>query len=245
MSPDKEQVPQPRIDISACLDAVNMYDAAYHRDRVAYDHARNTSVIVYQEPEPSEPPILVSWWQYVWGTGVKTGAGLLGTGLFLATLLAALMIVVLFFVNVLHDLSPVEKDPYTSTQNTQTVSKADGSNASTANGSDVPPTDWAEVNRRTYDILLTILVLSPIGSMVCLQRAGRIKPMVPISYANTAHLPAHESLVRASQEPRQESLVRASSQPPTPSGMLLRSLVKGRETSPEQLVRPTTGEAKE
>jgi hypothetical protein len=51
--------------------------------------------------------------------------------------------------------------------------------------------------------------------------------IVPLTRANTAHLPAPDSLVRASAEPVQEQ-----------QAVLLRAAIQGMETPPEQLVRP-------
>jgi hypothetical protein len=56
----------------------------------------------------------------------------------------------------------------------------------------------------------------------------QIDPGVPLTRANTADLPAPDSLVRASEEPMQEQ-----------QAVLLRAAAQRHETSPEQLVRPT------
>ncbi len=54
--------------------------------------------------------------------------------------------------------------------------------------------------------------------------------VVPLTRANTADLPAPESLVRASSEPRQEQ-----------EAVLLRAAARSVGTPPEQLVRPAEG----
>lgn len=59
-----------------------------------------------------------------------------------------------------------------------------------------------------------------------LYAAGKIDPGVPLTRANTADLPAPDSLVRASQEPPQE-----------PQAVLLRAAAEGAQTPAEQLVR--------
>ena len=53
---------------------------------------------------------------------------------------------------------------------------------------------------------------------------------VPVTRANTADLPAPDSLVRASSEPLQAQ-----------EGVLLRAAAEGMETPPEQLVRASVG----
>ena len=62
--------------------SVNMYDAAYHRDR---DNP--------QVPQ-AEPPTIVALWEYVLAMGRKTGRRLLGSGFFLMILIAGGLIVV-------------------------------------------------------------------------------------------------------------------------------------------------------
>ena len=59
-----------------------------------------------------------------------------------------------------------------------------------------------------------------------LRKATRLDPGVPFTSANTADLPAPESLVRASEE-----LMQAQ------EAVLLRAAMEGPETPPEQLVR--------
>ena len=58
----------------------------------------------------------------------------------------------------------------------------------------------------------------------------RIDPGVPLTRANTANLPAPDSLVRASEQPLQAQ-----------EGVLLRGAAEGMETPPEQLVRASVG----
>ena len=59
------------------------------------------------------------------------------------------------------------------------------------------------------------------------QSVYQIDPGVPFTRSNTAHLPAQESLVRASYEPFQEQQY-----------ILLRPALQNDTTPPEQLVRP-------
>ena len=75
-----------------------------------------------------------------------------------------------------------------------------------------------------------------------LRQAIKADPGIPLTRANTADLPATDSLVRASQEltretliraasePVQETLVRAASPPSTLPSVLLRSVGQGQET---------------
>jgi hypothetical protein len=240
MSPDKEEVPHARIDISTCLDAVNMYDAAYHRDR------DNPHV-----PQ-AEPPTIVSLWEYVLAMGRKTGIGLLGSGLFLMILIATGLIV----ANGVHNIYEyIQSRPVIRTgicpdpKAKGIVLNADGPNTWSEPSPYPLPPEWVENNLRLYGQLFIVIFLSHFGSVRFLRKAKQINTGVPIQYADTAHLPAHESLVRASQEPALETLVRAAEEPvqktlvrsATPPSDLLRSAGLGHETSSEQLVRASEG----
>lgn len=58
-----------------------------------------------------------------------------------------------------------------------------------------------------------------------LDRAAQIRPGIPLSRVNTAHLPAANSLVRAAQEPagiQQDILLRAAGEQNTPAEQLVR-----------------------
>lgn len=104
------------------------------------------------------------------------------------------------------------------------------------------PADWAKINTMYYVSLLSALFLSHIAGRICLKWSRRIKTGIPIQYADTAHLSAQESLVRASQEPAEASLVRAAARPDASPDTLLRPLGSARETPPEQLVRAVAGQ---
>jgi hypothetical protein len=60
-----------------------------------------------------------------------------------------------------------------------------------------------------------------------LQKAEGMNVGVPFTQANTAHLPASESLVRASSEPEEEQ-----------QSVLLRASIHSQQTPAEQLLRP-------
>ena len=92
------------------------------------------------------------------------------------------------------------------------------------------PKDWEETTLKAYlRFLLIIGVCSYLGA-AGLRRAGTIETGVPVTSANTGHLPAVESLVRASSRP-----VEADPR------MLLRAAVGRPEAQAEQLVRPVGG----
>ena len=74
MSYAQEDKQHNQIDITACLDAVNMYDAAYHRDR------GNCGTVMEQQ--------IVSLGTYLWNAARKSGASLVGQGLLLAVVVA-------------------------------------------------------------------------------------------------------------------------------------------------------------
>ena len=84
---------------------------------------------------------------------------------------------------------------------------------------------------RTCKIFVPLLVFSAfllrLGSRNSWQTVHTINPL---TRANTADLPAPDSLVRASSEPMQAQ-----------EAVLLRAAAEGQETPPEQLVRPARG----
>jgi hypothetical protein len=239
---DHEEASPPRIDISACLDAVSLYDAAYHRDR-------GNPVA-----QPVEPPNIVSLWEYLWARGKRTGVELLVAGLFLTTLAAGVGVVANGIHNGYEFLRSLPKGECVTPPGTPDRMKdADDPNTCTEViyllSPDPLPPEWVETNLGCYASLLLVIYLSHVGSVHFLRKAKKIKTGVPIQYANTVHLPAQESLVRASQEPTQETLIRAASEPAqetlvraasppsTSPSVLLRSVGQGQERHEEQLVR--------
>jgi hypothetical protein len=81
---------------------------------------------------------------------------------------------------------------------------------------------------------LWLLIVLLFGAIIFLrwgrdayEQAKQVPSVIPHTRANTADLPAPDSLVRASEQPVQEQQV-----------VLLRAAAQGHETSPEQLVRP-------
>ena len=90
------------------------------------------------------------------------------------------------------------------------------------------------------DIALTAFVLLIGGGVSVLifwagrktvRKAKQIKLCVPLTRANTADLPALDSLVRASSEPMQAQ-----------QSVLLRAATEGLGTPPEELVRASAGQ---
>ena len=81
------QTMNKRIDITACLEAVNMYDADYHRER-------DGNLDGCQQPE------YVSVAEHVWAKVYKTSNSLLGYGFLALMGIAALLIV----TNVVHSI---------------------------------------------------------------------------------------------------------------------------------------------
>jgi hypothetical protein len=79
-----------------------------------------------------------------------------------------------------------------------------------------------------------LLTFASIGAFLTgglvLEKANKIDPGVPLTLANTAHLPAHDSLVRASAQPVQEQ-----------EAVLLRAATEAQERHEEQLVRAAGG----
>ena len=215
---------QPQIDITACLDAARMYNAAYHRDRHNYRPDRDNL------PDVQEQLKIVSLWEFLLALGRRTGVKLLAEGFNLAMLAAGALMLVNGVKNV---------DEYVQAQPTTHTWFIAGLPHTWSEPSLHPlPPGWGETNLSLYATLLVVICLGWFGSARLLRKAREIKTGVPIRYADTAHLPAQDTLVRASSEPAQETLVRASELPPTPPDALLRSVGLGQETPPEQMVRP-------
>ncbi len=248
----EEKPSRSRINISACLEARSLYDAAYHRDRDAAVAA----------PPPPSP--VVSLWDYLRLGGVKTGAGLLGRGLQLIMLAVGALIVASGVQNVseyqraqpvIHQGTrplvhlgalpldrPVVKSPKAEDAPEGIVMDADGP-ATWSGPSDYKlPRDWEDTNVSRYVMLLSAFLVSCFGGAFCMKWSRRIQPGIPIQYVDTDDLSAQESLVRASQEPVEASLVRGASRPNTSPDTLLRSLGSTHETPPEQLVRAVAGQ---
>lgn len=212
------------VDISACLEAVNQYDAAYHRER--------------DNPGVYTKPMYVSVREHIWAQLEKVGTGLLGRGLFLAAGICVLLIVANVVRNVeayqaAHvavSTSSVEPIPYGNPVPIPDAEPAPRPLSTSPSG--VPlPENWFEENFTIYSVLICLCVLSYWGGGVFLRQADKIKVGIPLLPADTAHLPAPDTLVRASSEPIQAQ-----------ENVLLRSVAAGQETPPEQLVRAMNGQ---
>lgn len=88
-----------------------------------------------------------------------------------------------------------------------------------------------------YHITLLILIsgaatflFGKLG-IIGFRQAGEVKTGVPLTRHTAAHLPAPDSLVRASEQPLQAQ-----------EAVLLRAAAQGQETPPEQLVRASVGQ---
>ncbi len=98
--------------------------------------------------------------------------------------------------------------------------------------------DHGRLNKRgeyTSSTSTMIIVFTVIGCCLYLtnkiwdcigNKVVEIDPGTPLTHANTAHLPAPDTLVRASSEPTQAQQT-----------VLLRAVAAGQQTPPEQLVR--------
>ncbi len=239
---EEREISRSRINISACLEARSLYDAAYHRDR---------DCVVVPPPKPQ----VVSLWDYLRAGGMKAGALALGRSLQLTMLILGAMIVANGVQNaadyeraqpIIHNgVPPVfywrelskEGKPHHGV-----IVDAVGQGTWAEPSAYKLPDDWDTANVSRYTRLLIALFLSGIAGRICLKRSHRIRTGIPIQYADTAHLSAQESLVRASQEPAGASLMRGAARPETSPDTLLRPLGSARETPPEQLVRAVAGQ---
>ena len=222
----QEDKQHKQIDITACLDAVSMYDAAYHRDRDNY------GTVVEQQ--------IVSLATYMWNAARKASSSLLGQVLLMAAVIEAGLI----FANVarnIFDVGRAQPTPYEH-EVIDVITKLPHSYTTWIPSKYPFPADYINTNLIIYEALAVGIVACCAGSRLSLKRAEKINVGIPISHADTAHLPARESLVRASSEPARETLVRATSLPPTPPSLLLRSVCPSREVPAEQLVRPAKGD---
>jgi hypothetical protein len=94
--------------------------------------------------------------------------------------------------------------------------------------------EWRDAKFIVPMVVFVVLVVFSLCSLYIGIQAGRqarkVKVGVPLTRANTADLPAPDSLVRASAEPVQEQ-----------RAVLLRAATQGIETHEEQLVRASEG----
>ena len=93
---------------------------------------------------------------------------------------------------------------------------------------------WHKCSGMTAAMYLAMVVVFGAGTSIFWKWADKallasyaIHPGIPLTRANTANLPAPNSLVRASVEPQQAQ-----------EAVLLRAAAEGVDTPPEQLVRP-------
>lgn len=225
MNCEKEKKQTKGIDVTACLDAVSMYNAAYHRERDNY----NSSEVKHE-------PHIVSLGTYLWRAAMKTGTSLVGQTLMLSALLAGALI----FVNGTRNLFDIARAQPTfhEEQRINMITKQPFIYTWFEPSLYPLPKDYENTNMEIYQALVLGIFCCFIGSRLSLKRARKINVGISITHADTAHLPAKESLVRASSEPARETLVRATAFPPTPPSLLLRSIGRDRGIPAEQLVRP-------
>ena len=218
-------------DIAACLEAVSMYNADYHRDR---DN--------YKPSVPQFQPQIVPIWQYLWGMFVKSSTSLLGQILLVGVCTG----VVLILANCARNFYDVDRaQPVVRTEIRIDLKTKKPYEFTWTEKSLYPLTDgYAQSNLNIYALLLSSTALCYAASRFSLRRARQINVGVPLTYANTAHLPAVETLVRASVEPTQvqaTALLRAGVMP-THSAQLVRPATYGAGQHEEQLLRTSAGQ---
>ena len=225
-----------RVDITACLEAVSMYNASYHRERDGIED-------VYEKPE------YVSVQEHVLAQANKTGASLLSQACIAFMGLALLLIV----ANVVRNIgeyqaaqpavnaSVTEPTPYGVPIKTEAPEPLRGPITTYPAVVPLPP-DWVLINLEIDFALLGLCGLSYLSAIAFKRSSDEIHPGIPIRPANTADLPASDSLVRASEEPRQlqRNVLLRSGAPPLMPEQLLRPAAYGEEKQPEQLVRAVT-----
>ncbi len=104
------------------------------------------------------------------------------------------------------------------------------------------PAGYEAANLHIYKTLTAGVFVFGMAGRFGVKRARKISVGIPLHRADTAHLPADTSLVRASQEPGRESLVRAAARPSDLPDTLLRPAASRPEEHTEQLVRSVGGQ---
>ncbi len=212
-----------RIDLSACLEAVSMYNGDYHRDR---DNYNPPLPLPEPLPEPEPKPRLVPYGEYLRGVIVKGIHGLLRAGVWIGVLLIlANCVKNAFDFYLAQPITHMRINVDSVTQETHEFI------ASIEPSRHRLPAEYVPVNLVFYAALVLGIILCRVASTVSLKHARKIHDSIPLTRANTADLPAPDSLVRASSEPLQEQQT-----------VLLRAAVQGQETSSEQLVRAVGGQ---
>lgn len=205
-----------RAAVTPFLEALR-YDAAFH----------------YNRGKPLPPPIVpkATFWKALWR---RTTVNLWGTALLLLAL-------AFFSRAALHAYTDIEVYNAAQPQMVETAQFSSKTVYGALSGPivmvwrEVPstmplPKDWEENTLKKYARLLLLAGSCGYLGLAGLRRAGTIETGVPVTSANTGHLPAVESLVRASSRPVQAE-----------PRMLLRAAVGRPEAQTEQLVRPVGG----
>lgn len=192
MNCEQEEKQNKGIDVTACLDAVSMYNADYHRERDNYNPSE-----VKQEPH------IVSLGTYLWRAVMKTGTNFVGQTLMLWTLLAGALIIVNGARNVF-DIARAQPT-YHEEQRTNIITNQPYTYTWWEASRYPLPEDYEHTNTQIYQALVLGIVCCIIGSRLSFRRARKINVGISITHADTAYLPARESLVRASSEPAQET----------------------------------------
>lgn len=211
-----EKTGSTRVDISACMEAAHMYNADYHRERHNY-----------MPTAEGQETRVVSLGEYVLGYTVKIGTSLVGRVLMVWVLLAGALIL----ANCIKNYNDVERAQPIYHEETHIDARTQKPFVSTwTEKSQFPlPDNYVQMNVRIYETLVLGLVLGCVASRFSLKRARKINVGIPLSNANTAHLPAADTLVRASAEPMQAQ-----------QNVLLRVALEGQKRHEEQLVRASS-----
>ena len=219
-----------QVDISACLEAVSMYNGDYHCERDNYippvPQPEPYVPQPNQQPRPRIVPRLVPLWEYLCGVIVKGIDNLFRAGLWIG--------VALILANCAQNILDVNRaQPTFRTRiDVDPTTHESSEHILGVEASPYPlPEDYVPVNQLLYAELVLGTILCYAARTVSRRRAQKIPVSAPITRANTAHLPAIDTLVRASTEPTQ-----------TQKAVLLRPALEKAERHEEQLLRASQGQ---
>ena len=216
----------PRIAVTQHLDALHMYDAAYHQRRMLDEE-------IQEEDIPSNvKPRLVTWGVYVGTVIVRASVRVVRRLRSILSLTVIGLMALNITINVIEwNASQQTYDQVNVLVNAQDpyIPNYDYYSVPHIVSKSVPmPSNWMELNLGIYISLLVMLNVLRRAGRKSASRTQDIIPVLPATRANMLQLTAEESLVRSSARPTDAD-----------TGVLLRAATYQSETPVEHLVRPS------
>ena len=259
MSEEPEMETRPRISITPFLEALE-YDADYHLHRgrpLEQPEVTPTQqgADTKGEPEQTPPPRVLPWRSYMQAQGRRMGKAGAGMGLLLMGV--GLLLTGVFYiasdVDIYMDCQPKEiannynvkppADPLQPVSNLPPIQTDAGEEKGMTAGKPFPANwlPWCLFHLTFFPLTIIGCI---VGANTMIRKAEEAEVGVPLTSANTGHLPPAETLVRAAEKPAQtaqDTLLRPARSQSLPEQML-RPAAYTEERLPEQLVRPAGGQ---